>query len=139
MSGTCSTRGREESYRHVFGGKFEVKRPLGRPRCRWEGDSNMDIQKIGWRVWTGIFCMNIGTSGRLCENLNDTSGFSNTKGMSRLVEKLFASEEGLCSVYFVQVELPVWPITLLADLHWRCIKAPKFSFVKQSCYYYANF
>jgi len=73
MSRACSTCGREESSIQDFGGKYEAKRPLGRPRCRWEGDIKMDIQQIGWRAWTGMFCLRIVTSGRLCENLNDPS------------------------------------------------------------------
>jgi hypothetical protein len=31
----------------VFMGKPEVKRPLGRPRCRWEDNNKMDIQEVG--------------------------------------------------------------------------------------------
>jgi hypothetical protein len=29
-------------------GKPEGKRPLGRPRLRWEDDINMDLQEVGW-------------------------------------------------------------------------------------------
>jgi hypothetical protein len=28
-------------------GKFEEKRPLGRPSCRWEDNINMHFQKVG--------------------------------------------------------------------------------------------
>jgi len=28
-------------------GKPEGKRPLGRPRCRWEGNIKMDLQEVG--------------------------------------------------------------------------------------------
>jgi hypothetical protein len=28
-------------------GKLEGKRPLARPRCRWEGNIKMDFQKVG--------------------------------------------------------------------------------------------
>jgi hypothetical protein len=28
------------------------KKPLGRPRIRWE-DIKMDLQAVGWRAWTG--------------------------------------------------------------------------------------
>jgi hypothetical protein len=28
-------------------GKPEGKRPLGRPRCTWEGEIRMDIREIG--------------------------------------------------------------------------------------------
>jgi hypothetical protein len=36
-------------------GKPEGKRPLGRPRCRWEDNIKMDLREIGWSgvVWTG--------------------------------------------------------------------------------------
>jgi hypothetical protein len=32
--------------------KPEGKRPLGRPRRRWEDNIKMDIQEVKWRVWT---------------------------------------------------------------------------------------
>jgi len=31
----------------VLVGKSEGKRPLGRPRCRWEDNINMDHQEVG--------------------------------------------------------------------------------------------
>jgi len=39
-------RKRIGTYR-VLVGKPEEKRPLGRPRRRWEDDSKMDIQEVG--------------------------------------------------------------------------------------------
>jgi hypothetical protein len=33
-------------YRKLLG-KPERKRPLGRPRCRWEGNIKMDLQEVG--------------------------------------------------------------------------------------------
>jgi hypothetical protein len=32
----------------VLVGKPEGKRPLGRPRCRWEDNIKMDLQEVGW-------------------------------------------------------------------------------------------
>jgi hypothetical protein len=29
-------------------GKPEVKRPLEKPRCRWEDNIRMDLREIGW-------------------------------------------------------------------------------------------
>jgi hypothetical protein len=29
-------------------GKSVGKRPLGRPRCRWEDNIKMDLQEFGW-------------------------------------------------------------------------------------------
>jgi hypothetical protein len=43
MGGACSTYGEEE----VLVEKPEGKRPLGRPRCRWEDNIKMDLQEIG--------------------------------------------------------------------------------------------
>jgi hypothetical protein len=31
----------------VLVGKCEGKRPLGRPRCRWEDNIKMDLQEVG--------------------------------------------------------------------------------------------
>jgi hypothetical protein len=33
----------------VLVGKPEGKRPLGRPRCRWEDNIKMDLQEVGCR------------------------------------------------------------------------------------------
>jgi hypothetical protein len=32
----------------ILVGKPERKRPLGRPRCRWEDDIEMNLGEIGW-------------------------------------------------------------------------------------------
>ena len=40
-------RERRGSYR-VLVGKLEGKRPLGRPRCRWEDNVKIDLQEVGW-------------------------------------------------------------------------------------------
>jgi hypothetical protein len=45
--------------------KSEVKRPHGRPRCRWEDNIKMDNQETGWGVWIGLISIRIGTGGRL--------------------------------------------------------------------------
>jgi len=37
---------RRGAYR-VLVGKYETKRPLGRPRCRWEDKMKMDLQEVG--------------------------------------------------------------------------------------------
>jgi len=37
---------RRDVYR-VLVGKPEGKRPLGRPRCRWEDNIEMDLQEVG--------------------------------------------------------------------------------------------
>jgi hypothetical protein len=35
-------------------GKPERKRPLGRPRARWEDNIKMDLQEVGWGGLDGI-------------------------------------------------------------------------------------
>jgi hypothetical protein len=32
----------------------EGRRPLGRPRHRWEDNIKMDLQEVGWGEWTGL-------------------------------------------------------------------------------------
>jgi hypothetical protein len=32
----------------ILVGKPQVKRPLGRPRCRWVANIKMDLREIGW-------------------------------------------------------------------------------------------
>jgi hypothetical protein len=54
----------------VLMGKPEGKRPLGRPRHRWEDGIKMDLREIGWLrggggVWTGFIWFRIGFVGRL--------------------------------------------------------------------------
>jgi hypothetical protein len=38
----------------ILVGKPEGKRPLGRPRHRWECNIRMDLQEVGCGVWTGL-------------------------------------------------------------------------------------
>jgi hypothetical protein len=38
----------------VLVGKPEGKRPLGRPRCRWEDGIRMDLWEIGWGRGCGV-------------------------------------------------------------------------------------
>jgi hypothetical protein len=45
--------------------KWEGKRPLGRPRRRWEDGVRMNLVEIGWSVWSGFKWLRIGTGGGL--------------------------------------------------------------------------
>jgi hypothetical protein len=47
MGGACSTNGEKRNGYSILVGKPEGKRPLGRPRCRWE-HIKMDLREIGW-------------------------------------------------------------------------------------------
>ena len=44
-------------------GKPEGKRPLGRPRRRWEDNIKMDLQEVGGVVGSGWSWLRIGTDG----------------------------------------------------------------------------
>jgi hypothetical protein len=46
-------------------GKSEGKRPLERPRRRWENWIRMDLREIGWGFWIGFDWLRIGTGGEL--------------------------------------------------------------------------
>ena len=48
----------------VLVGKPGGKRPLGRPRRRWEDNIKMDLEEVGCGVWTGSSWLRIGTGGR---------------------------------------------------------------------------
>ena len=47
MGGACSTYGEGRGAYWVLVGKPEGKRPLGRPRRRWENNIKMDLQEMG--------------------------------------------------------------------------------------------
>jgi hypothetical protein len=56
---------RRGAYRFLVG-KPEGKRPLRRPRLRWEDNMRMDLKEIGReRMWTGLIWIRIGTSSGL--------------------------------------------------------------------------
>jgi hypothetical protein len=48
MGGACSMYGGEERFIRVLVGKPEGERPLGRSRRRWEDNSKMDLQEVGY-------------------------------------------------------------------------------------------
>jgi len=62
MGGACSAYGGRGVYR-VFVRKLEGRRPLGRPRCRWEDNIKMDLQEVVCEVWTGLAWLRIGIGG----------------------------------------------------------------------------
>jgi len=61
MGGTCSAYGRNGGVCRFLVGKPEEKRPLGRPKLRWEDNIKIDLQEVG--VWTGSIWLRIGTGG----------------------------------------------------------------------------
>jgi hypothetical protein len=57
-------------------GKPKGKTTLGRQRCRWVDNINMDLVETGWGGvdWTGL------AQDRSCEHVNDTSDSMNCWG-----------------------------------------------------------
>jgi len=63
LEGHVARMGERRGVYRFLVGKPEGKRPLGRPRHRWEDNINMDIQDVGCGVWTGSSWLRIGTGG----------------------------------------------------------------------------
>jgi hypothetical protein len=55
---------RRGAYRDLVG-KPEGRRPLGRPRRRWEDNIKMDLREVGWGNQNGLIWLRIGTDGEL--------------------------------------------------------------------------
>jgi uncharacterized protein YebE (UPF0316 family) len=49
-AGYVAGMGRREMHIGFWWESIETKRPLGRPRCRWEDNIKMDIKEIGYGV-----------------------------------------------------------------------------------------
>jgi hypothetical protein len=49
----------------ILVGKPEGKKPLERPRRRWEDGIKMDLEDIRWGMWSGFAWLRIGTVGGL--------------------------------------------------------------------------
>jgi hypothetical protein len=50
---------------NILVGRPEGRRPLGRPRRRWEDNIKMDLRKMGLGMWIGFFGLRTGTGGGL--------------------------------------------------------------------------
>jgi hypothetical protein len=61
--GHVARMGEERGMHRVLVGKPEEKRPLGRPRRRWEDNIKMDLQEVEGVVGTGRSWLRIGTGG----------------------------------------------------------------------------
>jgi hypothetical protein len=48
MGRACSTNGEQKNAYRIWVGKPEEKRPLERPRRRWEDNIRMDLREIAW-------------------------------------------------------------------------------------------
>jgi hypothetical protein len=56
MTRACIKHGEKRNAYGVLMGKPEGKRPLGRPRRRWEDNTKMDLGETGWGGidWTDL-------------------------------------------------------------------------------------
>ena len=62
LEGHVARMGERRGVYKVLVGKPEGKKPLVRPRCRWEDNIKMDLQEGGGvEVWTGLSWLRIGT------------------------------------------------------------------------------
>jgi hypothetical protein len=50
---------------NILVGRPEGRRPLGRPRRRWEDNIKMENGKYGLGMWIGFIWLRIGTGGGL--------------------------------------------------------------------------
>jgi hypothetical protein len=55
-AGQVARMGEKRTAYRILVGKPEGKRPLGRPRCRWEDNIRMDLRGMGWG---SIDCINL--------------------------------------------------------------------------------
>jgi hypothetical protein len=61
--GARSADGEGRGVYRVLMGKPERKRPLGRPRCRWDDNIKMYVQEVGCGVCTALSWLRIETDG----------------------------------------------------------------------------
>jgi hypothetical protein len=66
------TKEMKNAYKTLFGNP-EGKRPLGRPRRRWNDNIKTDVREIGWKVRIGFMWLRIGNSAGSCEQVNESS------------------------------------------------------------------
>jgi hypothetical protein len=62
-TGRVARMGTERNACRILVGKPEGKRPLRRPRRRWEDNIRIDLRAIDGVVWTVLIWLRIGTSG----------------------------------------------------------------------------
>jgi hypothetical protein len=65
MRKACSTHVDKLNAYIIILGMPRGKKPLGRPRYRWEDNTKMDLGEVGWWVRTGLIWLRIMTGGGL--------------------------------------------------------------------------
>jgi hypothetical protein len=61
--GVCSVYGEKRGIYRLLVGRSDAKRPLVRPRRRWEDNIKTYLQEVGCGVWTGLGWLRIETGG----------------------------------------------------------------------------
>jgi hypothetical protein len=64
-AGHVALMGEERKVYKVLVGNPEGKRPLGRPRRRWEDGIRMILGRLAWVEWIGLDCLRTRTGGGL--------------------------------------------------------------------------
>ncbi|KAJ4440590.1 hypothetical protein ANN_08736 [Periplaneta americana] len=62
-AGHVARMGESRNAYRVLVGRPEGKRPLGRPRRRWEDNIKMDLREVGYMIETGLILLRIGING----------------------------------------------------------------------------
>jgi hypothetical protein len=62
-AGNVALMGEVRCEYNILVGRPEGRRPLGRPRCRWEDNIKMVLREIGFGMWIGFIGLRIGTGG----------------------------------------------------------------------------
>jgi hypothetical protein len=91
---------RRGAYRALVG-KPEGRRPLGRPRRRWEDNIKMDLRELGW---AGMDWINLAEDrGRWWALANAVMNLWVPLNAGNFLSSLgcLASQEGLCSMEYV--------------------------------------
>ena len=63
LAGNVARMGNRRGVHRVLVGKPEGKKPLGRPRRRWDDNIKMDLQEVGCAAMDWIELFRIGTGG----------------------------------------------------------------------------
>jgi len=73
-AGHVARMGERRGVYRLLVGKLEGKRPLVRPRHRWEDNIKVDLQEVGWWVCSGLIGSVQGQVAGTCECGNEPSG-----------------------------------------------------------------
>jgi len=97
-SGHLAHMGKERRIQCFGGETWKGKRPLGRPRRRWENNIKTDLQEVEFGGMDWIELHQDGDRWRALVNAIMTLGFHKMRGNSWLAEHRQASQEGLWAV-----------------------------------------